>query len=217
MINFKTYSQASGENAIRLAQIAETVSVKRNVSIAVAPQIADLFQIANNVKIPIFAQHIDPIEAGRNTGYILPESVKAVGAQGTLINHSEHQLSEDKIKNTVELARIVGLLSLVCVDTPQKASHVARFKPDMIAIEPPELIGTGISISKAKPEIITSGLQAVKEIDPEIIFLCGAGISSGEDAASSIKLGAKGVLLASGFVKAKNPTQVLEEIVTALL
>ena len=217
MINFKTYTQASGKNALRLAKIAERISVQRKVSVAVAPQIADLFQIANEVKIPLFAQHIDPIEAGRNTGYILPENVKAAGAQGTLINHSEHQLSDDKIKNTVDFARNVGLLSLVCVDTPKKASQVARFKPDMIAIEPPELIGTGISISKVKPEIITSGLQAVKEIDPEIIFLCGAGISSGKDAKSSIKLGVKGVLLASGFVKAKNPSQVLEEIVTALL
>jgi triosephosphate isomerase len=217
LINFKTYSQASGKNALKLAKIAETISVKRNVSIAVAPQIADLFQIANKVKIPLFAQHIDPIEAGRNTGYILPENVKAAGAQGTLINHSEHQLSEDKIKNTIEYAKNVKLLSLVCVNTPEKASHVAKFKPNMIAIEPPELIGTGISVSKAKPEIITLGLQAVKEIDPEIIFLCGAGISSGEDAASSIKLGARGVLLASGFVKAKNPSQVLEEMVNALL
>jgi len=209
--------QASGKNALRLAKIAETINLKRNVSIAVAPQIADLSQIANEVKIPLFAQHIDPIEAGRNTGYILPENVKAAGAQGTLINHSEHQISEDKLIKTVELARKVGLLSLVCVNTPKKASQIARFKPDMIAIEPPELIGTGISVSKAKPEIITSGLQAVKEIDPEIIFLCGAGISSGKDAKSSIKLGVKGVLLASGFVKAKNPSQVLEEIVTALL
>lgn len=191
--------------------------MKKNVSIAVAPQIADLFQIANKVKIPLFAQHIDPIEAGRNTGYVLPENAKAAGAQGTLINHSEHQLSEDKIKNTVKRARNVGLISLVCVDTPKKASQVARFKPEMIAIEPSELIGTGISISKSKPEIITLGLQSVKEIDPAIIFLCGAGISSGEDAASSIKLGAQGVLLASGFVKAKNPSQVLEEIVNAVL
>jgi len=206
-----------GKNALRLAKIAETISVKRNVSVSVAPQIADLFQVSKMVKIPVFAQHIDPIEAGRNTGYILPENVKASGAQGTLINHSEHQLSEDKIKLTIERARNVGLLSLVCVDTPKMASQVARFKPDMIAIEPHELIGTGISVSKAKPEVITLGLQSVKEIDPEIIFLCGAGISSGEDAASSIKLGAKGVLLASGFVKSKNPSQVLEEIALAIL
>jgi len=217
LINFKTYSQASGKNALRLAKIAETISVKRNVLVAVAPQIADIFQIANNVKIPLFAQHIDAIKAGRNTGYILPENVKAAGAKGALVNHSEHQLSEDEIKNTVECARNVELLSLVCVDAPKKAAQVARFKPDMIAIEPPELIGTGISVSKAKPEVITLGLQSVKEVDPEIIFLCGAGISGGEDAALSIKLGAKGLLLASGFVKAKNPSQVLEEIVNAVV
>ncbi len=191
--------------------------MKKKGSVAVAPQVADLFQISNSVKIPVFAQHIDSIKAGRNTGYILPENVKDAGAIGTLINHSEHPLSEEKLKNTIERAKHVGLISLVCVDTPKKASQVAIFKPDMIAIEPPELIGTGISVSKARPEIITSSLQSVKEIDPEIIFLCGAGISSGEDVALSIKLGASGVLFASGFVKAKNPSKVLEDIVEALV
>lgn len=217
MINFKTYSQASGENAILLAKIAETISLKRNVSIAVAPQIADLSQVAYEVKIPVFAQHIDPIKAGRNTGHILPENVKDAGAMGTLINHSEHPLSKKDIKKTVQRTRNVGLNSVVCADTPKTASQVARFKPDMIAIEPPELIGTGVSVSNAKPEIITSGLQSVKQVDPEIIFLCGAGITSGEDVTSSIKLGANGVLLASGFVKSENPSQVLEEMAIAIV
>ena len=190
--------------------------MKKNASIAVAPQVADIFQISSSVKIPVFAQHVDSIDAGRNTGYILPENIRDAGAIGTLINHSEHPISQERIKNTIERARHVGLISLVCVDTPKKASQIARFKPDMIAIEPPELIGTGISVSKAKPEVITLGLQSVKDIDPEIIFLCGAGISSGEDVTSSIKLGAKGILFASGFVKAKNPSKVLEDIVKAL-
>ena len=38
---------------------------------------------------------------------------------------------------------------------------------------------------------------------------CGAGISTGDDVARAIELGAEGVLLASAYVKAKDPKLVL--------
>jgi len=147
----------------------------------------------------------------------VPESIKEAGAAGALINHSEHVLDDEVVEKTVKRAREAGLTSIVCAATPEKASKIAGFKPDMIALEPPELIGTGISVSKARPEIISAGVRAVEAVDPEIVFLCGAGISRGEDIASAIRLGAKGVLLASGFVRAKNPYKVLEEMVAAAL
>jgi len=46
--------------------------------------------------------------------------------------------------------------------------------------------------------------------------LCGAGIVTGEDVAAAVKLGAKGVLVASGIVKAKNWIKVIEELAVPL-
>jgi triosephosphate isomerase len=43
--------------------------------------------------------------------------------------------------------------------------------------------------------------------------LCGAGISKGEDLRAALDLGSKGVLLASGIVKAKDPKAALEDLI----
>ena len=216
IINLKTYERGLGEAALRLATIAENVTNDTGVCIAIAPQFTDLATITKEVRIPVFAQHIDPILPGSHTGHILPEAVKAAGAVGTLINHSERQLSLRVIQDSVERAKDVGLLSLVCADTPEKTSEVASFKPDMVAIEPPELIGTGIPVSKAKPEIVTRAVNLVRNRDSTIPVLCGAGISKGEDVAAALRLGAQGVLLASGVVKAKDQRKAMLDLVEAL-
>ena len=154
IINLKTYERGLGEAALRLATTAENLSNDTGVCIAIAPQFTDLTAITKEVRIPVFAQHIDPILPGSHTGHILPEAVKAAGAVGTLINHSERQLTLKVIQDSVERAKDVGLLSLVCADTPERTSEVASFKPDMVAIEPPELIGTGIPVSKEEKDAI---------------------------------------------------------------
>lgn len=216
IINLKTYAQGLGEAALRLATIAENISNEWGVCIALVPQFTDIVTITKKVHIPVFAQHIDPVLPGSHTGHILPEAVKATGAVGTLINHSERQLSLKAIQDSVERAKDVGLLSLVCADTPEKTFEVACFKPDLVAIEPPELIGTGIPVSKAKPEIVTRAVNLVRNRDSTIPVLCGAGISKGEDVAAALRLGAQGVLLASGVVKAKDPRKAILDLVEAL-
>jgi triosephosphate isomerase len=216
IINLKTYEGGLGEAALRLATTAENLSSDTGVCIAIAPQFTDLTAITKEVRIPVFAQHIDPILPGSHTGHILPEAVKAAGAVGTLINHSERQLTLKMIQASVERAKNVGLLSLVCADTPERTSEVASFKPDMVAIEPPELIGTGIPVSKAKPEIVERAVNLVKNRDPTIPVLCGAGISRGEDVTAALHLGTQGVLLASGVVKAKDQRKAMLDLVEAL-
>jgi len=83
-------------------------------------------------------------------------------------------------------------------------------------VEPPELIGTGISVSKAKPEVVTSTVGLIKRINPEVVVLCGAGITRGEDVSAALRLGTEGVLVASGVVKAKDPYKVLLEFAEAI-
>ncbi|MGB9713345.1 MAG: triose-phosphate isomerase [Candidatus Bathyarchaeales archaeon] len=211
IVNFKTYLEATGRKAVDLAKKAEKVSKETKVFIGVAPQFADIASVAKAVKIPVFAQHVDPVKPGSYTGHVLAESVKEAGAVGTLINHSERQLKLSDIDEVVKITREKGLISVVCANNPSISAAVAALNPDVIAIEPPELIGTGIPVSKAKPEVVTDTISLVRKVNSKVVILCGAGITNGEDVAAALRLGTQGILVASGVVKAKDPYRVLRE------
>ncbi len=215
LVNFKCYLEATGERAVQLAKYAEQVSKKFDVTVAVAPQTADLRLVSQQTKIPVFAQHIDPIKPGSGTGHVLAESVLEAGASGVLINHSERRLEAGVIEDTITRARGLKLTTVVCANTSAIGAAVASLGPDMIAVEPPELIGSGIAVSKAKPEIITDTVSRIRRINSDVVILCGAGITSGEDVREALRLGTQGVLVASGIVKAKNQAAAIEDLAGA--
>ncbi len=216
LVNFKTYPEATGKEAVKLAKIAERISLGTEVCVGVAPQFVDIESVANAVSVSVFAQHIDPIEPGSFTGHILPESIREVGADGTLINHSERRLELAEIDAAITRARESNLLSVVCANNASVSAAAATLKPNMIAIEPPELIGTGVPVSKAKPEVVSATVDFVKLVNPNVVVLCGAGITRGEDVAAALRLGTDGVLVASGVVKAKDPYKVLLEFAESM-
>jgi len=215
VLNFKTYVESTGLNALKLAKTCEKISRETGVSIAVAPQTADIYRVSSEVGIPVLAQHVDPIQPGANTGGTLMECVKEAGASGILINHSEKTLKISEIDFIISYARQLSMVTLACSNNINVSGAIAALNPDMIAVEPPELIGSGISVSKAKPEVVTGTVNFIKRINPSVIPLCGAGISSGEDVKAAVKLGTKGVLLASGVIKAKNPETALRSLAEA--
>ncbi len=196
---------------MELARQAEKASKETGISIAVAPQCTDIKQVAEAVEIPVYAQHIDPIKPGSNTGHVLAEAIKQAGAVGTLINHSERQMKLADIDAVIRLAKEHELISCLCTNNPTTSASAAYLCPDIISIEPPELIGTGVAVSKAQPEAVTNTIKLVRKVNDEAIILCGAGISHGEDVTVALKLGTHGVLVASGIVKAKNPYTMLRE------
>jgi len=216
LVNFKTYPEGTGRRAVKLAKTAEKVSLETEVCIGVAPQFVDMASIVSAVSVPVFAQHIDPIAPGSFTGHILPEAVREAGAVGTLINHSERRLKLADIDATITRARETNLLSVVCSNNAAVSAAAAALKPNMIAVEPPELIGTGIPVSKAKPEVVSGTVDLVKRVNPDVVILCGAGITRGEDVAAALRLGTEGVLVASGVVKAKDPYKVLLEFAESI-
>jgi triosephosphate isomerase (TIM) len=211
IVNFKTYLEATGKKAIELAKQAEKATKETGVYIAVAPQFTDIKAVSEAVDIPVYAQHIDSIKPGSNTGHILAEAVKQAGAVGTLINHSERQIKLAEIDAVIQLCKEHCFISCLCTNNPTTSASAAYLCPDIISIEPPELIGTGIAVSKAQPEAVTNTIYKVRKVNDEAVILCGAGISRGEDVAVALKLGAQGVLVASGIVKAKNPYTMLRE------
>ena len=217
LINMKTYQQSTGQKAIKLALTAEDVSRNTGICIAVAPQTIDLRSVINATSIPVFSQHIDPIEYGKNTGHNLPEAIADAGCAGTLISHSERRLDLNSIIDTVKRAQEVKLFQVVCVDTIKRGESVASYHPNSIAIEPPELIGTGTPVSKAQPGIVEGAVKSAKKIDPTVKVLCGAGITSGEDVSAALELGAEGILVASGVVKAADPRKKILELAKAML
>jgi triosephosphate isomerase len=215
IVNFKTYSEATGRKAVELAKHAEKVSKEKGVHIVVAPQLADIAAVAEAVEIPVFAQHIDPIKPGSSTGHVLVDSIKEAGAVGTLINHSEKQLKLVDIDAAIRLAGEKNLVSCVCTNNPSVSAAAAALKPDIVSIEPPELIGTGVAVSKAQPEVVTNTVKLVREVNSDVTILCGAGISHGEDVAVALKLKTQGVLVASAIVKAKDQYSILREFAEA--
>jgi triosephosphate isomerase len=216
LVNLKTYKESLGPKAVALATIAKEVSRETGVCIVVAPQTIDISPVIAAVDIPVFAQHIDPIGYGRYTGHVLPEAVAEAGCKGTLINHSEKRLSLETIEATVKRAKEVGLFQVICVDSIETGKSVAPFSPDVIAIEPPELIGSGIPVSKVRPEVVSGSVDECHRVNPDVNVLCGAGITNGEDVAAALRLGSTGVLVASGIVKAVDPWSKLLDLAEAM-
>jgi triosephosphate isomerase len=210
ILNFKAYSQAVGENALKLANISKEVADQAGVPIIVSPQTSDILRTSPIIET--YSQHISNLEPGSGTGSTLAEAVKQAGASGSLLNHSEKRIPIEQIKSNISKLRTLGMKSVLCTQNPEESKDFAPFNPDYIAIEPPELIGSGVSVSTAKPEIVTETVKNIRNVNQEVGILCGAGISTGEDVKKAVELGVDGVLLASAFTKADNPKQVLEDI-----
>ena len=217
LVNFKTYPEATGRRALALSKAIERAWREAGSGLAVAPQLADLRLVAEAVELPVFAQHIDPQPPGAHTGHVTAESAKEAGAVGAILNHSERRLGLSEIDEALGRARSAGLAALVCANTVAVGAAAAALGPEMVALEPPELIGTGIPVSKAKPEVVRGAVERIKAANPGVAAICGAGISKGEDVRAALELGTEGVILSSGVVKAKDPGAVALEMALAAL
>lgn len=216
VVNFKSYIESTGRRAIELAKSAEKAADETGATIIVTPQFSDIKSVSEAVHIPVFSQHLDPVKPGAFTGRVLAEAVKSAGGEGTILNHSERRIGMAEITNCLDRCEDTDLYSLVCADTAQSGTEIARFKPDMIAIEPPDLIGTGISVSKARPELITDSLNKIRAINSKVRVLCGAGITTAEDVSKALHLGTEGVLVASSVVRSKDPQTILSAMANAI-
>lgn len=202
IINFKTYKQ--GKNVLEFAKKIEKVD--KNIIVGV--QASDIKEVSSKTKLKVYAQHVDNLQKGRNTGFIIPESVKADGAKGTFLNHSEHKLSLDVIKKTIQRCKKIQLKTAVFASNLNEAKKIEKFKPDLLIIEPPELVAGKISVSSARPELIRKISQSIKKK-----FLVGAGIHSRKDAQIALELGASGIAVSSSIMKARNPASKLKKLI----
>jgi triosephosphate isomerase len=213
IVNFKAAEHAVGDAALTLARICERVAREEQARVAIAVQPTDLHAVAAAVRgIPVLAQHVDPVGFGAHTGSMPAVVAKRAGAKGTLLNHSEHRLRLTVLARSIQAAHEAGLWVCACARDTVEARRVAKLKPDLVAVEPPKLIGGEVSVSTASPGVIQQSKRAVGRVP----LLVGAGVKDGKDVRIALKLGAKGVLVASHVTNADNPAKVLRELIAGM-
>jgi len=207
ILSLKTYKESTGEVAIKLLSCVKKISEETGVKIVPAVQPTDIYRVKKELGIEVWAQHMDPIEPGKNMGWLSPYALKEAGATGVVINHSEHKMSDDMVKKTLDKAKEYRFANVIIGFNPEMIIKFDSWGPDFVSYEKEDMIGTGVSMLTQEAENIKKLVAVLK--NPLII---GAGISTGEDTKQAVKLGAKGAILASGFVLAKDPEAKLREL-----
>jgi triosephosphate isomerase (TIM) len=213
VVNFKTYKEATGKKALALAKICESIFLETGIEVVIGVQAVDIRLVSSQVKIPVFAQHIEAAEPGRNTGFTTAFAVKTAGAAGVFLNHSEHYCRNlAEIEKSLGLAKELDLKTLVFVKDLVQAKEVDKFSPGWLALEEPSMVSGDIAMVKVKKlrDLIKTFSSSVSSVP-----LVGAGVKTAEDVKQSLALGSKGVALASGFIKASDPEAVLMELAEA--
>ncbi len=216
LINLKTYREGMGARAHAIATAAQLVAQESGATIGIAPSYIDLHPLAKHFMIPVYAQHVDGSAPGAHTGQVTVDAIRMAGATGSLVNHSERRLTLADIESSVRALQAQKLTAVVCTNNEVTSAAAAALAPEYVAIEPPELIGSGVSVSKANPEIIRRSVAAVHATGEKVKVLTGAGIQSGDCVKIALELGTDGVLLASSVVKAEDPKTVLRDLVSKI-
>ena len=205
-----------GQESLDLALAADGLCEEYDVDIIYTPQYVDIRMIADATKrLFVFAQHMDPLRIGRGIGSVLPEAVKAAGAKGVLLNHSEKRMTLGDIRTAISRAGEVGLATLVCADNLAEALAIAQFEPDIILAEPPELIGSKDG-AVGERSYVKEINDAIRRVDPRISVLHGAGIHGASDVEDIVLLGAQATGCTSGIIKAEDPVRSMREMIRTL-
>lgn len=203
-----------GQRFLKLCIALDEIAAKYDLDIIVTPQYADIRLIAQNVKhLHVYAQHMDCLEPGRGLGSVLPESVKEAGAVGVMLNHAEKKLDLDTIRATIKRADEIGLATIVCADSVAEVKAIAEMHPNLIVAEPTDLIGTGVA---ADMGYVKDTIDIVRQIDPDIMVLQGAGISGPADVANVIRAGAQATGVTSAVMKAADPEKAADDLLRTL-
>jgi len=205
-----------GEGSVRLAQAIQQVSDTVRVEAIVAPPTPMLALVASKTRVQVYSQTVGSRSGDKTTGEILPEAVRAAGASGTILNHSESRRPISELRKLVPRLTSMGMGVCLCSQTAGEAARLAALEPKYLAIEPPELIGSGIAVSKARPELVQRTVVGVRRVGYDGEILCGAGIVSGEDVTKAVELGVDGVLVASSVVKAPDWELKVRELARSL-
>ncbi|KRL14588.1 triosephosphate isomerase [Schleiferilactobacillus perolens DSM 12744] len=212
IVNPKSY--LFGQDTLKLAQLSDKVAEKYQVDVMFTAQLVDIPDIVKSTShLIITAQHMDSLKPGRGMGHVLPEALKHQGVKAVVLNHAEKPLTIATLDATIKRAKEIGLMTVVCSDTPAQSAAIAELHPTAMICEPTSLIGLGNTSNEA---YIQETNKAVRDVDPNILIMQAAGVSTGKDVEKVMMLGADGSGATSGIIKAPDWEQKLDEMISAL-
>ena len=203
-----------GDKVLEYALAADKAAEKYDIDVLFITPAVEIRRVVENTKhLIVLAPYMDTLRPGRGMADILPEALKAAGAEGVVVNHCEKPMSVPQIKATIDRARELDMLVFACADTLAEAKAIAQLHPDIINPEPSEIIGGGNGVSSMA--YVKDSIRVIKEISPDIMVEQAAGITNGQQVYDFIMAGSEAAGAASGIMNAADPIAMIDEMIAA--
>lgn len=203
-----------GDEVLALAKVADAAAQTYDIDVLFIAPYTEIRRVAEQTShLIVLAPYMDLLYPGRGMADVLPEALKAAGAQGVVVNHCERPMTLTAIKKTIDRANALNMLTFACADTIQEAQAIAQLHPDIINPEPTELIGSG---SASDLGYVRESIRVIKEIDQGILVEQAAGISNGQQVYEFICAGSEGAGAASGIFNAPDPYAMVDEMIASV-
>ena len=209
-----TKNYVYGDTLLEYAKAADRAAEKYDIDVLFITPAVEIRRVVENTEhLIVLAPYMDTLRPGRGMADILPEALKAAGAQGVVINHCEKPMSLPQMKKTIDRARELDFLVFACADTLEEAKAIAQLHPDIINPEPSQIIGGGNGVSPM--DYVKDSIRVIKEIYPDILVEQAAGITHGQQVYDFIMAGSEAAGAASGIMNAKDPVAMIDEMIAA--
>lgn len=209
-----TKNYVYGDTLLEYAKAADRAAEKYDIDVLFITPAVEIRRVVENTEhLIVLAPYMDTLRPGRGMADILPEALKAAGAQGVVINHCEKPMSLPQMKKTIDRARELDFLVFACADTLEEAKAIAQLHPDIINPEPSQIIGGGNGVSPM--DYVKDSIRVIKEIYPDILVEQAAGITNGQQVYDFIMAGSEAAGAASGIMNAKDPVAMIDEMIAA--
>ena len=209
-----TKNYVYGDTLLEYAIAADKAAEKYDIDVLFICPAVEIRRVCENTKnLIVLAPYMDTLRPGRGMADVLPEGLKAAGAQGVVINHCEKPMSLPQMKATIDRARELDMLVFACADTLAEAKAIAQLHPDIINPEPSEIIGGGNGVSPMA--YVRDSIKVIKEIYDDIMVEQAAGITNGQQVYDFIMAGSEAAGAASGIMNAKDPIAMIDEMIAA--
>ena len=209
-----TKNYVYGDTLLEYAIAADKAAEKYDIDVLFICPAVEIRRVCENTKnLIVLAPYMDTLRPGRGMADVLPEGLKAAGAQGVVINHCEKPMSLPQMKATIDRARELDFLVFACADTLAEAKAIAQLHPDIINPEPSEIIGGGNGVSPMA--YVKDSIKVIKEIYPDIMVEQAAGITNGQQVYDFIMAGSEAAGAASGIMNAADPIAMIDEMIAA--
>jgi len=203
-----------GETMLDLARAIDASAIRHDVDVILTVGYTDIRPVAQSTeRVNVFAPHMDPLPVGAGSGAVLAEAIRDAGAVGVQLNHAEKPLGMDVLEETILRAKEVGLATMALADSVEDVKVIAAMGPTVLVAEPTELIGTGTTSDE---NYVRETIAVVGAINPDILVLQAAGISSGRDVYNVVHLGAQATGCSSGIAKATDPAAMAEDMIGSM-